>query len=101
MGFPPRGYPPPMMGYRGERGGRGRGRAGHVQGQQRNKEYKKEQEEKQESEENPMMNAIYANDEENVQPGSEEEVEVVAQGSAVEQEERKAEEPEKESTEDV
>merc|ERR1719216_46211 len=68
MGFPPRGYPPPMMGYRGDRGGRGRGRADHVQGQQRNKEYKKDQEEKSESEENPMMNAIYANDEENVQP---------------------------------
>ena len=99
MGFPPRGYPPPMMGYRGERGGRGRGRAGHVQGQQRNKEYKKEQEEKQESEENPMMNAIYANDEENVQPGTEE-VEVVPQGST-EKEERKAEEPEQESTDDV
>ena len=106
MGFPPRGYPPPMMGYRGDRGGRGRGRAGHVQGQQRNKEYKKDQEEKQESEENPMMNAIYANDEENVQPGTgeeeevEEEVEVVPQGST-EKEERKAEEPEKESTDDV
>ena len=105
MGFPPRGYPPPMMGYRGDRGGRGRGRAGHVQGQQRNnKEYKKDQEEKQESEENPMMNAIYANDEETVQPGTEEEVEVVEvapQGSTEQEVERTAEDPEKEPADDV
>ena len=93
MGFPPRGFPPPMMGYRGDRGGRGRGRGGHGQGQQRNK---KEQG-KLDNEENTMMNAIYVNEEEIIKPASEEEETPVS----VPEEEIKTEEIEKESADDV
>ena len=92
MGFPPRGFPPPMMGYRGDRGGRGRGRGGHGQGQQRNKK----DQGKLEGEENTMMNAIYVNEDEIGKPASDEE-----EIRAAPEEEIKTEETEKESADDV
>ena len=91
MGFPPRGFPPPMMGYRGERGGRGRGRGGHGQGQQRNKK----DQGKIEGEENNMINPVYVNEDEISKPASDEEIRVAPE------EEIKTEETEKESTDDV
>ena len=59
IGFPPRGFPPPVIGFRG-RGGRGRGQFGG----QRNRDFNKRDNVNQEnSPENPMMSAIYGNDE--------------------------------------
>ena len=59
IGFPPRGFPPPMLGFRG----RGRGRGGHHPGGYRNKDFNKKPEQgaAEEDPENPMLNAIYGN----------------------------------------
>jgi len=61
IGFPPRGFPPPMIGYRGR--GRGRGRGGHNPGNQRNEEFIKKDPVSNENPENPMLSAIYSQDE--------------------------------------
>ena len=58
VGFAPRGFPPPMLGYRG-RGGRGRGHPGG----QRNKEFNKKDQVNNENPDNPMLSAIYVNNE--------------------------------------
>ena len=61
IGFPPRGFPPPVWepGFRG-RGGRGRGQFGGP----RNRDFNKRENANQEpNTENPMMSAIYGNNE--------------------------------------
>ena len=61
IGFPPRGFPPPVWepGFRG-RGGRGRGQFGGP----RNRDFNKRENVNQEPDaENPMMSAIYGNNE--------------------------------------
>merc|ERR1712025_1518239 len=54
-------HPPPMISYRGR--GRGRGRGGHNPGNQRNEEFIKKDPVSNENPENPMLSAIYSQDE--------------------------------------